>query len=192
MDTTRPSLLLRIRNLDDFAAWCTFNQLYRPLLIRYATANGLDDNSAEDVAQDCLESVARHIETFEYDPARGRFKAWLGALVRNRVRNLVRRRREQPGADEALDVAEDDAPGPDERFEQMWLEQHLWHCLKELEATVDPKTYRAYVGFVIEQRPLESICAELGLTSSNVYTIKWRMTQRIAARMRELLHDDDV
>jgi len=192
MDTTRPSLLIRIRDPGDWAAWQTFNELYRPLLIRYARQRGLDHNAAEDVAQDCLESISRRIESFDYDPGRGRFKSWLSTLVHNRVCNLLRGNRERPADIDLFAETGDGSPAPDELFEQMWMEQHLWHCLRELEQSVDATTYHAFIAFVIEQRPLSEVCEELNLKPNNVYTIKWRLTQRIAERMRELLDDDDT
>ena len=38
MDTTRPSLLLRIRDRGDAGAWRTFDAIYRPMLYRFALA----------------------------------------------------------------------------------------------------------------------------------------------------------
>jgi RNA polymerase sigma-70 factor (ECF subfamily) len=41
VDTTRPSLLLRIRDLSDKAAWRAFDEIYRPMVFRFALASGL-------------------------------------------------------------------------------------------------------------------------------------------------------
>ena len=43
---------------------------------------GLTDAEAQDVVQDTLLSIAKHMPTFKYDPAIGSFKAWL--LVKTR------------------------------------------------------------------------------------------------------------
>ena len=96
MDTTRKSLLLKIKNRDDSGAWREFVSLYRPILLRFARARGLDADSAEDVAQHCLEAIVRHINSFEYDPQKGGFKKWLRTLVNNRIRSLFRKKRELP------------------------------------------------------------------------------------------------
>jgi DNA-directed RNA polymerase specialized sigma24 family protein len=37
----------------------------------------LDDDEAQDVVQETLISVARHMPTFRYDPAIGSFKTWV-------------------------------------------------------------------------------------------------------------------
>lgn len=190
MDTTRPSLLLRIRDPSDGAAWRTFDAIYRPMLCRFARARGLTHEDAEDVAQQCLGAIADKIAEFDYDPGKGRFKGWLRTLVNNRVRNLLRARQAKPTAGgDAVQQADTqpDAASPDEIFEQLWLQEHLWHCLRELRTEVEEKTYQAYEAYVIDERPLSRVCEEFGLTPNNVYTLKWRLTQRVAAKMKELL-----
>ncbi len=187
MDTTRPSLLLRIRDRGDAAAWRLFDALYRPMLERFARARGLSAGEAEDVAQHCLAQIADHIGEFTYNPAQGRFKGWLRTLVNNRIRNLIRDRHEHQGESRDFQAPQTREATPEAEFERIWLEEHLWHCLRELQAEVEDRTYRAYVAYVIEQQPIEVVCAALDLTPQNVYTIKWRLTERVAARMRELV-----
>lgn len=187
MDTTRPSLLLRIRDRSDTCAWRTFDALYRPMLERFARGRGLTPEDAEDVAQQCLTVIADRIAEFAYDAQKGRFKSWLRTLVNNRVRNLLRDRRECQADTATLQSPQVSEPSPDEAFDRIWQEEHLWHCLRELQAEVEPTTFRAFQCYVIEQWPLERVCAELNLKPNNVYTIKWRLTERVAARMRELL-----
>lgn len=187
MDTTRPSLLLRIRNREDVAAWRAFDALYRPMLFRFARARGLSEDDAEDVAQHCLSAITDHMDEFTYDPQKGRFKSWLRTLVNNRARNLLRDRHEQQAHSGEFRTIPDRDPPPDEAFEHIWMEEHLWHCLRELRGQVEETTYLAFQYSVIEQRPVERICAELNLKPNNVYTIKWRMTERVAELMKELL-----
>ncbi len=187
VDTTRPSLLLRIRDRSDAGAWRTFDAVYRPMLQRFARARGLSTEDAEDVAQQCLTVVADRIAEFSYDPQKGRFKSWLRTLVNNRVRNLLRDRHERPGQTSDLHNLAESDPTPDEAFDRIWLEEHLWHCLRELRGEVEETTYLAFQRYVIEQQPIGQVCQELNLTPGNVHTIKWRMTQRVAASMKELL-----
>ena len=187
MDTTRPSLLLRIRDRGDTDAWRLFDALYRPMLERFARARGLSAADAEDVAQHCLAQIADHIAEFTYNPAQGRFKGWLRTLVNNRIRSLVRGHHERQGESRDFEVLPTRETAPDADFERIWLEEHLWHCLRELQREVEESTYRAFQAYVIEQQPIDAVCAATGLTAQNVYTIKWRLTERIAAKMRELV-----
>ncbi len=187
MDTTRPSLLLRIRDHADIGAWQTFDAIYRPMLFRFGRASGLSHADAEDVAQHCLTAVADHIQEFSYDPRKGRFKSWLRTLVNNRVRNLRRRPIEHQANTADFRDQQQREPAPDEVFDRIWMEEHLWHSLGELRAEVDETTFLAFQHYVIDQWPIDKVCNELGLKPNNVYTIKWRLTERVAEKMKDSL-----
>lgn len=173
------------------AAWHAFDAIYRPMLYRFARGRGLAHDDAEDVVQHCLAAISDHIEEFTYDPAKGRFKSWLRTLVNNRVRNLARNRKERQGTSNEFRGLAQREPEPAEEFDRIWMEEHLWHCLRELRCEVEPKTYEAFRAYVVEQKPVDEVCAALNLKPNNVYTIKWRMTERVAAKMKELLGGDE-
>lgn len=191
MDTTRPSLLLRIRDRNDSAAWVVFDGIYRPMLHRYALACGLTDCDAEDVVQHCLAAIQEKIEAFDYDPEKGRFKAWLRRIVQNRVRNLVRDRRDVPDGDGRLSNLQSRDESPEDVFDRLWMQEHLWHCLDLVRQDVEESTYRAFQLYVLEQKPIDEVCRTLNMRANLVYTIKWRLTEKVAERMRELLGDAD-
>lgn len=94
-DATRPSLLLRIRDPQDADSWSNFVDLYSPLLQRYARKRGLQEADAADVTQDVLVQLAKSIRSFEYQPERGRFRDWLGTVVRHRVLRFFKREANQ-------------------------------------------------------------------------------------------------
>jgi RNA polymerase sigma factor (sigma-70 family) len=188
--TTRPSLLIRIKDRRDSESWREFDAIYRPLLHRYARARGLDDAEAEDVTQHCLAAISGHISRFDYDPTKGRFKGWLKTLVNNRVRNLMRDRREQPAESQDFKRDQRREPLPEALFEELWMEEHLRHCLELVRGEVTEATYAAFQSHVIEERPVEEVCAALKMTANQLYKIKWRVTQKLEEKLKELLGDE--
>src|SRR5262245_48529780 len=90
--STRASLLVRLRDPHDGAAWDTFVRLYAPLVYGLARRRGLQDADAADLTQEVLWTVARSVGGLEYDPARGTFRAWLYTVVRTRLINFLARR----------------------------------------------------------------------------------------------------
>ena len=82
---TRLSLLTRVRDAGDARAWNEFEQRYSELVFRYALARGLQFADAEDVRQVVFLRLANALREFTYDPARGRFRSYLGAMVKNAI-----------------------------------------------------------------------------------------------------------
>lgn len=89
---TRASLLKRLRNWQDQASWQDFFNTYWKLIYGVARKAGLTDAEAQDVLQETLVSVAKHIPTFKYDPTIGSFKAWLLNMTRWRIVGQFRKR----------------------------------------------------------------------------------------------------
>src|ERR1700722_8344123 len=75
MDETRLSLLERLRNPGDNAAWADFVQRYEPLLTSYIRKKGVPEHDVADVVQAIYVSLLRTMPTFEFDKARGRFRS---------------------------------------------------------------------------------------------------------------------
>ncbi len=57
--STRPSLLVRLRDSRDERAWSEFIELYGPLIHQLAKRRGIQDADAQDLAQDVFRAVAR-------------------------------------------------------------------------------------------------------------------------------------
>lgn len=190
MDTTRPSLLLRIADDRDQDAWVEFDAIYRPILQRYAHAWRLPQEESNDIAQQCMLAVHKHIQSFAYDPQKGRFRAWLKTMLGNRIRNHLRARRERPADSADLQRAQTREPTPEEAFERIWLEEHLRHAIESIRRDVDPITFEAFERYVMKEEPSETVCEALSISAARLYKIKWRMTQKLRERMSQYTGED--
>ena len=189
MDTTRGSLLQKIRDRGNSVAWREFDAIYRPMILRLGRARGLDAATAEDVVQHCMLAIHRHIDGFDYDPRKGHFKGWLRTLVDNRVRNLLRDRHDQLADTKDFKRPQESEASPEEVFERLWHQEHLDYCLGQIRAEVQESTFKAFELHVLEEWPVEKVSAALGMTNDQVYRIKWRVLQKLRAKMRELLEE---
>src|SRR5262249_39165039 len=88
---TRASLLLRLTDRADEAAWQEFAKIYTPVVYRLAIRRGLQHADAEDLSQQVLASVAKAIDRCENDPARAKFRTWLHRIAQNAIINALSR-----------------------------------------------------------------------------------------------------
>src|SRR3954471_1163051 len=92
---TRASLLVRIRDGHDAAAWREFVQTYAPVVYGFARRRGLQDADAADLMQEVFRSVAGAAGRLEYDPKRGSFRGWLYTVTRNKIFSFLQSQRRQ-------------------------------------------------------------------------------------------------
>src|SRR5215469_12665898 len=83
MNETRQSLLIRAQS-GEAEAWKDLTDLYRPLIIGWLNRQGVPPCDLEDLSQDILLSVVKHLPTFQHSGHRGAFRAWLRTIARNR------------------------------------------------------------------------------------------------------------
>src|SRR5882757_6413 len=89
---TRVTLLNRLKDWGDHSSWQEFFDRYWKLIYGVARKAGLGEAEAQDVVQETLFSVAKHIPGFKYDPALGSFKGWLLNMTRWRIIDQIRKR----------------------------------------------------------------------------------------------------
>src|SRR5258706_1457132 len=96
---TRPSLVVRLGNARDGAAWTEFLAVYEPLILRLMRKQGLQNSDARDVCQQVLAAVARDVSQWRPDGRQASFRRWLFQVARNRMlKFLAKSRREPPAA----------------------------------------------------------------------------------------------
>ncbi len=190
--TTRPSLLLRIRDARDREAWAQFVDIYAPLVYGYARRHGLQDADAGDLTQDVLQAVAGAVGRFDYDPRRGTFRGWLFTLVRNRLHDFRagRKRRPQASGDSGVHQLLEEHPAPEDPDARQWehdYEARLFSCAAEqVRRDFQETTWRAFWLTAVEGKSGKEAAAVLGITAAAVYLARRRVTLRLQEQIRIL------
>ncbi len=181
---TRASLLSRVRDPADSAAWREFDARYRELIVRYGRARGLQPADAEDVRQLVMFQLSKSLRSFEYQPSRGRFRSYLGRAVQNAVSDFfLRPNRDVRPLDSNVMATE---PGPDdgsdEAWELEWMDHHYRLAMTTIRATFDAKSVDAF-DRLLEGEPVETVADKFDMSTQAVHKVK----QRIRNRMKELI-----
>jgi RNA polymerase sigma-70 factor (ECF subfamily) len=185
---TRASLLVRLRDPRDGAAWGEFVDLYAPLLYGYLRKQGLQDADAVDLSQDVLGAVAGAVGRLEYDPSRGAFRNWLFTVVRRKLSNWRRAQRNRPdgAADRESHRILKQLPAPEAaeaEWEAEWQRRlFAWAC-EQVRPDVTETTWQAFWRTAIDDQPGKQVAADLGLTVAAVY----RARSRVLARLKDLI-----
>jgi RNA polymerase sigma-70 factor (ECF subfamily) len=185
---TRASLLVRLSDARDGAAWAEFVDLYGPLVYGYLRKQGLQDADAADLSQDVLGAVAGAIGRLEYDRARGAFRNWLFTLVRGRLSNWRRGQahRAHGSGDRATQALLEQCAAP-EALEVQWQADWEWRLVAwacaQARAQVTDVTWQAFWRTAVAGQSGKQVAADLGLTLAAVYHARGR----VLARLKELV-----
>lgn len=185
MDTTRASLLIRIRNPDDSVSWNEFYQIYSPLIYRYALSRGLNHDDAEEIRSSCYETILKKIGSFEYEKQKGGFKAWLRRIVTNRVIDSKRKLAPQHGRDSQLNRIPADEESAEEMFDEQWKRNHLNYCLKKLKPQIESTQFDAFM-LLLEGESVESVCDKLSINANQAYKAKSKILKLIRQELRQI------
>lgn len=186
---TRQSLLMRVRDTRDTAAWRDFVDLYAPLIYRFARGRGLQDADAADVAQNVLGAVARNLGEFDYDPALGKFRTWLFEITRRQVLKWQRgqlRQTPAAGGSEHLDLL-NQAPAAAEtdEWDREYQQQRFLWAARRVEAHADPTLWQAFWRTAVENVRASEVAEALGLSVGAVYTAKSRILTKIKLEIEQ-------
>jgi RNA polymerase sigma-70 factor (ECF subfamily) len=190
--STRLTLLARLRSASDVEAWRLFVDLYLPLVFGYCRSRGLQDADARDVAQQVLAIVHKAIETFAYDPERGKFRHWLGTVTIHEIdRNRRKGKRAGQGTgDGQLANLAESACG---EVDSAWLEDFNQHilgvALTRIRPAFDDDTWQAFdLSWLQDVKPAVA-AATLGKSPGWVYKARYRVLQRLKSEIEFLTHD---
>ncbi len=187
--TTSEALLREISEHPDSPRAEEFARIYRPVLARYVArsrANHVPIQPADcdDIVQEALLAVLSALPGFKYDPARGRFRAYLQRTVRNAVMRFQRRRAEE------INTRQDFASGagrsligqqPDDELAiQVWS---LAVARVFRSGRFAPNTLAAFRRVALEDVPVADVAREFKLKPNAIYQLKSRILRAVRAEL---------
>lgn len=190
---TRATLLQRLKDWGDQSSWQDFFDTYWSLIYGVAIKGGLTKTEAEDVVQETMISVAKHMPGFKYDPAIGSFKGWLLTMTRWRITDQLRKRSSHESADPvAMDdeAMEKDGAVLGSELEKLWDAEWEHNLLKaaitKARRRLDPQQYQMFDCYVHKNWEAEKVAKMFGVPVGQVYLAKHRVTETIKQEVERL------
>ena len=194
---TRTTLLERLKDWRDNPSWQEFFDTYWKLIYGFAIRSGLNEAEAQDVVQETMLSVAKHIPAFKYDRTIGSFKNWLLNMTRWRISDQVRRRKHLVNeSDEDLPTETktgriNKVPDPssldlDALWEAEWEKNAIDAALTKVKRQLDPGKYQIFDLLVNKEWPPQKVADTFGMSINQVYLAKHRVTELIKDEVERL------
>lgn len=142
MFTTHPKLLIELKRGDN-VSWYQFRDMYRPLIFHCAEQVGVPASDFLELEVDVLSKFYKACETFEYDPAKGKFRSYFGTLVRNCIAEL-RRKRQQDNRMTNLDMVNLGEDAFEKCWEEEWKQHMFWLAMTKARMELPKKMIETF------------------------------------------------
>lgn len=190
---TRSSLLSRLKNASDAAAWQSFVDNYGRLIFQVCLRTGLQRQEAEEVVQETIAAVSQAMPKFTYDRSKGSFKGWLARVTRNHIADFLTkksrdaaRREEMP--EEQLHAAAGAGPADDlgETWESEWRQHILDRALRRVQEVVSARNIQIFQLSAVQGWTTDEIAKSLSISRARVYLARHRVGRMVAREVESL------
>ncbi len=174
--------LMSMYRTGDVEAFETLFDRYHVSVYNVAWHMLRDPSGAEEIMQETFLVVSRAARRYE---PRGRFRAWLMGIVRNRCLSRLdsQRVRRAVVKESGLDVIKpaSTAPSPSERAET----DELLAAVRQAIARLPERQHEAIVLYAFEEMPYREIADALGTPVNTVKTLIHRARANLAQALQE-------
>src|SRR5262245_39722953 len=181
MTETSLTLLERLRQGGDEAAWERLVRLYTPLIRGWLRRHLPQVDDVDELTQQVFKVVVEKMPAFEHAGRAGSFRAWLRSICVNCVRMFWRSAPPGRGPDPEPMLQQLEDPHSD--LSPQWDREHDKHVvrtlLEQIEPEFKPPTLQAFRLLVLEERQPEEVAVELGITINAVYIAKSQVLRRL-------------
>jgi len=191
---TRASLILRLPDAADAAAWDELVAIYAPLVYRLAVQKGMQHSDADDLVQEVFTAIARSVADWLERPDRGSFRAWLLRIARNAAVNHLTRRTTRTmgtGGEEAADMlAELPAieSAVSSQFDLEYRREVFRWAADQARDAVHESTWLAFQLTHIEGHSVADAAMQLDVSIGTIYVSR----SRVMSRLQELVKQSEV
>ena len=188
--TTRSSFLERVKAGNE-EAWKEFYSKYVGMIHFIGKKRQLTPEECDDLMVDVMMIFWRKMDSFFYDPKRGKFRSYLGKIANLSAFRIFNRNHKQNSVNVPFpeEYPEEYPEDIDWNYMKEWQDFLLEKALEELKNEVDTEIWQTFYMSTIQQRPIEEVAAVTRKSPNNIYVIRSRCLKKlrsIIAAYREL------
>ena len=183
-EPTRASLILRLQDVEDMAAWDEFAAIYGPVVFNVATSRGFQAADAENLVQEVFMAVANSISNWLQRDDRGSFRAWLLRIARNAAVDMITQKATRSlgrdGDEAQIHLANLSLPSELSSALNLEYERTVFQWASErVRESVAEHTWQAFWLTSIEELTVEEAATKLNTRPGNIYFARSRVMTRI-------------
>jgi RNA polymerase sigma factor (sigma-70 family) len=182
---TRSSLLSRLKNASDAAAWQNFVDNYGRLIFQVCLRTGLQRQEAEEVVQETIAAVSQAMPKFTYDRSKGSFKGWLARVTRNHIADFLTKKSREAAPEEQMQAAAG-ADDLGEAWESEWRQHILDRALRRVQEVVSARNIQIFQLSAVQGWSTDEIAKSLSISRARVYLARHRVGRLVAREVEAL------
>ncbi len=187
---TSHSLIARVKDLGDGAAWMEFLGIYQPVVFRMARRRGLQDADAQDVMQQVFLSISKSIEGWVPGDSQPPFRAWLTTIARNAItKALTRRPRDAATGSTSMVELLDAQPDPQATTAEILAEARkelIRWATEQIRSEFSEATWNVFWLTAIEGVPIAEVAKSTGRSAGAIYVARYRVIARLKEKVLEV------
>lgn len=186
---TRESLIARIKDPADAAAWGEFVAIYEPVIYRMARRR-MQHADAQDVVQKVLFAVSQSVGRWLPGKGQPPFRAWLATISRNAILNAVTRRPPDPGngSTSIVELLHQQAAVDPQTTSELLLEtrrETLRWAARQIRAEFSENTWQLFWETAVLGRSASDVADAMQRTVGAVYMARFKVMQRLKEKIRD-------
>ncbi|MCM8537279.1 MAG: sigma-70 family RNA polymerase sigma factor [Lentisphaeraceae bacterium] len=189
INSTRMTLIQRVKNRLDDKSWEEFARWYEPYIKAIAYKTGVPLPHIDDLCQDILLRVWKSIENFEYNPEKCKFRTWLTTVSRNQIYTFFgREKKKQNDVEVNEEILGPEEAELDEIIEKEWQTYIVKLAIEKVRESFSDKVVDIYLAFQNGQT-VDAIAQKYEVSESSVYVYNKRVKAVVTREIVLLVND---
>ncbi|MDD7985213.1 sigma-70 family RNA polymerase sigma factor [Lentisphaera marina] len=189
---TRITLIQRVKNPDDQAAWTDFCEYYSGFITMLLNKMKVPNSLHHDLTQELMLKLWKSIKSFDVDDSRARFRTWLGKVLRNSVidymrsENARKNREFRTGEeDNYFNILAGGNSDLDKVIHQEWTDYMLNQAIEHLKSSFSGNAIEVFM-MSSQGNSVKEISQNLSIPANTVYVLRSRVKAKFMAELKQL------